>query len=122
MKKEFKITKSEREIFRSYVELIRPFLKGLRPREADVFAEILYRYYKKQGVVNERDRMALVLNSDGREQIATHLNMSQPILRNAISSLRKKSILQEGNIIPKVYLLDLNDKKLDLSFIFVVKE
>ena len=122
MKKEFKITKGEREIFRSYVELIRPFLKGLRPREADVFAEILYRYYAKRDVTNQRDRMALVLNSDSREEIAEHLGMSQAIFRNAISSLRKKNILREGNVIPEVYLLDLSDKKLDLSFIFVVKE
>jgi len=120
MKKEFKINKSEREVFRMYVELIRPFLKGLRPREADVFAEVLYRYYKKRDVANQRDRVALVLNSDSREQIADQLDMSQAILRNAISSLRKKGILKEGNMIPEVYQLDLNKGKLDLSFIFTV--
>lgn len=121
MKKEFKINKGEREIFRWYVELIRPFLKGLRPREADVFAEILYRYYTKRGVTNQRDRMALVLNSDSRDEMVEYLGMSQPILRNAISSLRKKNILKEGNIIPDVYLVDLENGKLDLSFIFTVK-
>jgi hypothetical protein len=122
MKKEFKLQKGEREVFRSYVELIRPFLKGLRSREADVFSEILYRYYKKTGVTNPRDRMALVLSSDSREEIAEQLNMNQAILRNAISALRKKSILKEGNIISDVYLLDLKDKELNLSFIFTVKE
>tara|TARA_R100001463_G_scaffold42850_1_gene89573 strand:+ start:1093 stop:1458 length:366 start_codon:yes stop_codon:yes gene_type:complete len=120
MRKEFRINKGEREIFRAYVELIRPFLKGLRPREADVFAEILYRYYQKRDISNVRDRIALVLNSNSREEIAEQLNMSQAILRNAISSLRKKEILKEGNMIPKVYQLDLSDQELDLSFIFKV--
>lgn len=121
MKKEFKINKEEREIFRSYVELIRPFLKGLRPREADVFAEILYKHYTKRNISNQRDRMAIVLNSDSREEIAEYLGMSQAILRNAVSSLRKKGILKEGNIIPDVYLVDLSAKELELTFLFKVR-
>lgn len=125
MKKQFKgkqLNGSEREIFRSYVELIRPFLKGLRTRECDVFAEILYRYYLKRDVANLRDRMALVLNSDSRDEMVDHLEMSHPIFRNAISSLRKKDILREGNVIPDVYLLDLNSGELDLSFILKVEK
>ena len=122
MKKEFKINTGEREVFRKYVELIRPFLKGLRPREADVFAEILYRHYLKRDIANQRDRMALVFNSESREEIAEYLELSQPVLRNAVSSLRKKNILREGNIIPDVYLLDISEGILDLSFIFTVKK
>ena len=120
MKKEFKINKGEREIVRSYVELIRPFLSGLRPREADVFAEILYRYYLKRDITNQRDRMALVLNSNSRDEMVEQLEMTHPIFRNAMTSLRKKNILKEGNVIPEVYLVDLSKGKLDLTFNFKV--
>ena len=125
MKKEFKgkhLNGTEREIFRSYVELIKPFLNGLRARECDVFAEILYRYYLKRDIPNLRDRMALVLNSDSRDEMVDQLGMSHPILRNAISSLRKKHILKEGNVIPEVYLLDLSKGQLDLSFVLKVEK
>lgn len=122
MKKEFKINRGEREVFRSYVELIRPFLKGLRPREADVFAEILYRYYLKRNIANQRDRMALVLNSDSRDEMVEQLQMTHPIFRNAISSLRKKGILKEGNVIPEVYIVDLSSGELDLTFKFKVTD
>ena len=124
MKKEFTLNhyKTEREIFRAYVELISPFLRGLRNRESDVFAELLYRYYLKKDVRNPRDRFALVLNSDSREDMAEVLGMSQAVLRNAISSLRKKGILKGDNSIADVYLLDLSKKKLNLSFLFTVSE
>jgi hypothetical protein len=120
MKKEFPLSIEEDKAFRYYVELISPFLKKLRPKELDVFSEILYQYYLKKGVANKRDRLALVLNSDGRELIAERLNISQAILRNAVSAIRKKGFLKEDNTISDVYLLDLNDKKLELSFIFTI--
>jgi DNA-binding MarR family transcriptional regulator len=124
MKKEFEMPKSyfkdERAIFRGYVELIKPFLKGLRPREMDVFAEILYQYYLRLDTKSKKDRFKLALSSDSRAEMAKTLGMSQAILRNAISSLRKKGILKKDNTIHDVYLLDLSDKNLNLSFIFVL--
>jgi len=123
MKKEFTIhRKSERSVFRSYVELLKPFLKGLRSRECDVFAELLYQYYLKASIKNDRDRFSLVLNENGREVIAQELEISQAVLRNALTSLRKKNLLKDNNTIPSVYLLDLKDNNLKLSFIFAVKE
>lgn len=123
MKKEFTIYRdSDRAIFRAYIELLKPFLKGLRSRECDVFAELLYQYYLKSNVTNQRDRFSLVLNENGREVIAKELNISQAVLRNALTSLRKKNLLKDNNTIPNVYLLDLKDKNLNLSFIFAVKE
>lgn len=121
MKKEFTIRRnSEREVFRAYVEMLKPFLKGLRSRECDVFAEILYQYSLRKSIQSKRDRFALVLNSDGREDIADSLNMSQATLRNAVSSLRKKGLLKDDNTIADVYLLNLKENSVDLSFVFKV--
>ena len=38
------LRKGKRTFFRAYVELIRPFLKKIRTREADVLAELSYNY------------------------------------------------------------------------------
>lgn len=123
MKKEFTIRrKSEREVFRAYVEMLKPFLKGLRSRECDVFAEILYQYSLRKNIQSKRDRFALVLNGDGREIIADTLNMSQATLRNAVSSLRKKGLLKDDNTIADVYLLSLQENSVGLSFVFKVGE
>ena len=122
MKKKFNIRRdSEREVFRAYVEMIKPFLRGLRTRECDVFSEILYQYSLKDGVTDPKDKFALILGGSGRDNIAKELDMSQAILRNAISSLRKKGILKDDNTISNVYILGLNDNELELSFIFTVK-
>ncbi len=121
MKKEFPLSIEEDKAFRAYVELISPFLKKLRPKELDVFSELLYQYYLKKGVSNKRDRWSLVLSSDGREVIAERLKISQAILRNAISAIRKKGLLKDDNTISDVYLLDLKDGKLEISFIFAIK-
>lgn len=122
MRKDFKLKPTDaRQIFRTYVELIKPFLKKLRSRECDVFAEILYQYSLKNKTLAPKDKMTLVLNSEGRELIANQLNISQPILRNAINGLRKRKILQEHDLIPDIYLLDLKEKVVTLTFILPIK-
>jgi hypothetical protein len=122
MEKSFTLTQDRRKFFRSYVEVLRPFLKKIRTREADVFAELLYYNYIKRSVKDEIDRAKLVLSADIRRDIESHLGISTAIFRNALSGLRQKGLLNENNTIKNVYLVMGDDEKLELKFTFVIKK
>ncbi len=121
MKKEFILKRGDREIFRTYMHLVKPFLRGLQPREVEVFSEILYQAYLKKEITNMTDRISLILSTKGRAEMAKNLNMTQAILRNAIGSIRKKELLGKDDEIKDLYLLDLDEGKIELSFVFLRK-
>ena len=120
MEKKFTIKRNEREFFRAYVELIKPFLKGTRTREADVFAELLYWNYKKQGIKDKEDRFMLILSKANRRAMEAALDMKKESFRNALTALRSRKLLDQDNCIPDAYLVSPKNKKFQLIFNFVV--
>lgn len=121
MEKAYKIRRGTRPFFRSYIELLRPFLKGITNREADIFAELLYYNYLKSDVPNKQDRFALILNTEIRKEIEQELGISSAILRNALTSLRKKGLLKENNTISDAYLVPKKEKSITLKFTFILE-
>jgi len=117
MKKEFGLTLTEREFFRAYVEMLKPFLKRIRDREADVFAELIFWNYKKRDIKNKNDRFKLIMDADCRRQIEEKLGVSTAIFRNALTGLRGRGLLLDDNTINDVYLVT-PEKKVTLSFVF----
>tara|TARA_R110000744_G_scaffold87840_3_gene171418 strand:- start:464 stop:838 length:375 start_codon:yes stop_codon:yes gene_type:complete len=117
MTKEFNLTLKEREFFRAYIEMLKPFLKKIRDREADVFAELIYWNYKKRDIKNKNDRFKLIMDADCRKQIEEKIGISTAIFRNALSGLRQRGLLLDDNTINDVYLVT-PEKKVTLSFIF----
>lgn len=112
----------ERKLFRGYVDLIRPFLKGISTRQADVFAELIYWNYKKQSIQNKKDRFKLIMDSDTREAIEEYLGISTAVFRNALTGLRTKKLLDKDNMIPDVYLTPLTKDTLSITFNFQIKK
>tara|TARA_R110000796_G_scaffold2953_1_gene11310 strand:- start:11336 stop:11710 length:375 start_codon:yes stop_codon:yes gene_type:complete len=117
MTKEFNLALKEREFFRAYIEMLKPFLKKIRDREADVFAELIYWNYKKRDIKNKNDRFKLIMDADCRKQIEEKIGISTAIFRNALSGLRQRGLLLDDNTINDVYLVT-PEKKVTLSFIF----
>jgi len=121
MEKQYTIKKEARDFFRAYVEILKPFLKNIRDREADIFAEILYQNYQKREV-GKIDRFKLILSSEGRRTIEEKLNINSPVMRNALSSLKKKNLIREDNTIHDAYLVyPEKDKKNSITFSFIVE-
>lgn len=121
MEKEYTIKKEAREFFRAYVEILKPFLKNIRDREADVFAEILYQNYQKQEV-NKSDRFKLILSNEGRRLMEAKLNINSPVMRNALSRLKKKKLILEDNTIHDAYLVyPEKNKKNSITFSFIIE-
>ena len=122
-RKEFNIpTNDNRQAVNLHVKLIRPFLKGLQPREADIYAEIVYQYALKLVTVpDKKDCLALVLSTEGRKVIVEQLQITQQLLRNVLAKLKKTGILKDG-IISDTYLLKLNEEAVQICFNFVIKD
>ena len=121
MEKQFTIKKDERAFFRAYIELIRPFLKKIRSREADVFAELLYQHYLRKDIKNKYDRFRLVLGNDSRRVMEKQLDISEAVFRNALSGLRQRELLSDDNTIPDVYIVTPDDKNFKLIFNFIIE-
>lgn len=122
-RKEFNIpTTSNRQAVNMHVKLIRPFLKGLQPREADIYAEIVYQYALKLATVpDKKDCLSLVLSTAGRKVIVDQLQITQQLLRNVLAKLKRTGILKEG-IISDTYLLKLDSDAVQICFNFVISE
>lgn len=122
-KKEFNVpTKTNRQAVNMHVKLIRPFLKGLQPREADIYAEIVYQYaLKSRTVTDKKDCLALVLSTAGRKVIVHELQITQQLLRNVLAKLKRIGILKDGYI-SDTYLLKLNTDAVQICFNFTIKK
>lgn len=121
MEKRYPIKKNEREFFRAYVEILKPFLKHIRDREADVFAELLYQNYKRREIRNKNDRFKLILEKDSRRNMEEYLGVSHAIFRNCLSGLRSKELLLDDNTIVDEYLIIPEQNSLRLIFDFIIK-
>lgn len=100
-----------------YLTLIKPFLKGIREKELEVLKELLYLNYLKKDIPDIEDRFKLILSSSYRKQIEKKLNMSPASLRNCLTSLRTKRLLQKNNTLHQSLLLTLNQENFKLIFI-----
>ena len=119
------LKRDERRFFRAFVELIRPFLRKVRTREADVLAELLYHNYRKQeSVRNKQDRFKLILDHDNRREMEDYLGISEAVFRNALSGLRQRGILLDDNTISDAYLitkLPEEEEMFTLKFNFLIE-
>lgn len=113
------LKKTRREFFRAYVEILKPFLKKLRSKDADVFAELLYQNSIKSDIKNKKDRFKLIFDADNRKEMEEHLKMSSQTFRNSLTNLRYRNLLEKDNTIPDLYLIVPDREKFALKFNFV---
>jgi len=121
MNKTYTIKKDIRTFYRAYIELMRPFLKGMRKREADVFSELLYQNYVKQDIKNSEDRFKVIFNSDNRKMMETNLNVSTDVFAVTLSSLKKKGLVEYNNTIKELFLIVPIDNQFSVSFNFEIQ-
>ena len=118
MEKEYPIKKKKKEFFRAYIEMIRPFLKGISNREADIFSEIIYQSFKRVEIKDKKDRFKLILSNEGRTEIEERLNISRATLRNGVCSLKAKGLIRQDNTIHDAYLIEPTGEKASIKFTF----
>lgn len=107
--------------FRQFIGLLSNFppLRGLRPRELDVLAEICKQYYKHKDSVDEQFLQLVIFSTENRKVICKNVGISEDVLNNNLSILRKKKILTKDNSLLKVLRVNPSEKY-DLLFKFTL--
>ena len=109
MEKLIPIISTDRLIFKSYVKFISLLtLAKIRPKAADVFAELLYLNYIKSDIVNKADRFKVIFDYDTKNEIKNTLGISDASLQNHLTYLRHKKLI-EDNSISDYYLIYPNE-------------
>lgn len=114
--------RKERGLIRAYVEIIKPFLKNITNRQADVLSELLYWNLIKSSIPDKKDRFKVIMGSEVREAIEAELNISTAVYRNALTGLRAKKILDKDNTVKDSLLVTLTEGRLSITFNFRVDE
>jgi len=122
MERKLRFQFNSRHFYRAYVEVLKPFLKDITSREADVFSELLYYNWVKRDIPNIKDRFKIILDGDIRKEITSYLKISDAIFRNCLSKLRKRELLKEDGTIADVYLVIPTKGKFTITFEFNVND
>jgi len=118
-----RIRTSKKEIFRYWLEFLKPYHK-LRQKEIDALSLMLYyRYELTRQVPDENLVNKLLFATDTRTQIRDDLDgMSQKVFNNLLTSLRKKGVIMKGNIINPVLIPNMSEDGFKLVFNFEIDE
>ena len=94
------------------LKLIPPF-NNLRPRERQVYAELLY-YHDKYKELKDEDRNRLIFDYATREDIAEKYGISKDVVYNVMKELKQKGVITGKEICAKYILPEVKS----ISFIF----
>lgn len=106
-----------KDLFKQWLEITKIF-HNLRDQEINILALFLYNHYKlKKEITNEKILWKLVFDYDVKIEIEEELNIKGQSLRNVLTALRKKGIIQDGRI-SKMYIPEIEDKSDNFKIVF----
>jgi len=115
----FNITTNPEKYFHQLIEILRVFspFNGLRKRQREVFAEILYYNHKFSGK-DEEVTNRLVFDFKTREEISDKLKISKANLYNIYKELRQVGLLvkDKDEINPKFKYSYMQHSQIEFKF------
>jgi DNA-binding MarR family transcriptional regulator len=108
--------------FRRILEILGAInpVASLTPSEKDLLAKIMEKRSNLSGIT-ESQKAILILGKDGKEIIAKELGYKKQVLENALTSLRKKKVINDSNndeINTIIKSLRFNDNEATITFTF----
>lgn len=116
-----RIHTSKKQIFRFWLEFLKPYHK-LRQKEIEALGLMLYyRYELSREVLNPDLVDKLLFSTDTRKQIRADLgDMDAKVFNNLLTALRKKGVLQKNNIINPGLIPNMSEDGFKLVFNFEI--
>lgn len=116
-----RIHTSKKQIFRFWLEFLKPYHK-LRQKEIEALGLMLYyRYELSREVLNIDLVDKLLFSTDTRKQIRADLgDMDPKVFNNLLTALRKKGVLDKKNIINPGLIPDMSEDGFKLVFNFEI--
>lgn len=118
----YNIKLPEEKLLSSYIDLLKPFLKGISKQEADVLSCLMYESYKRRYIPSIEERFTLILESSNRRKIEEKLDITSASFRNLLTSLKKKNLLDDKNIPKQYFLFEPDSDGITLTFNLIVDE
>lgn len=102
------ITIDKKDFFKLWLTLIQPYLK-LRNKEIEVLSKFLeYRYDISKRVSGDEEINYILFSTKIKKDIQADLDISDHVLNNIVSALRKKKYI-EGTSINKKLIPNIDD-------------
>jgi len=116
-----RIHTSKKQIFRYWLEFLKPYHK-LRAKEIEALGLMLYyRYELSREVLKPYLVDKLLFSTDTRKQIRADLgNMDPKVFNNLLTALRKKGVLSKDNEINKGLIPNMSEDGFKLVFNFEI--
>ena len=117
------ILTNKKEIFRYWLEFLKPYHK-LRSKEIEALSIMLYYRYELSREVNASDLVdRLLFSTETRNKIREELgDMNQKVFNNLLSSLRRQKVLSKENKINPVLIPNMTEDGFKLIFDFEIKK
>lgn len=116
-----RIHTSKKQIFRFWLEFLKPYHK-LRQKEIEALALMLYYRYELSREVYNPDLVdKLLFSTDTRKQMRADLgNMDPKVFNNLLTNLRKKKVLTKENVINPGLIPNMSEDGFKLVFNFEI--
>lgn len=117
------ILTNKKEIFRYWLEFLKPYHK-LRSKEIEALSIMLYYRYELSREVNASEFVdRLLFSTETRNKIREELgDMNQKVFNNLLSSLRRQKVLSKENKINPVLIPNMTEDGFKLIFDFEIKK
>lgn len=100
-----------------WLELTKTFHK-MPPREINITALLLYHYFRLRKVItNDKILWNQVFDYDTKMIIQEELDISNQAIQNALTSLRKKGVIQNNRIV-ETYIPNIEDNSNNFEVTF----
>lgn len=98
-----------------------PPIRGLRPKEVDMLAEIMCQNYENRGIENYDKRQMFIFSTANRQVMMKNLGVTQGSFNNYLKQLKKKKLVSKDNkLLP--FLNIIPEKEYSLDFKFSINE
>lgn len=92
---------SKKRAIEEFLMITKP-MHRLTTQEIKVLTLILYIYYnEEENFKREEDRWKHIFDYETKNNIKDELNISNPVFQNILTSLRKKGVLENNQVLPK---------------------
>lgn len=98
-----------------------PPIRGLRPKEIEMLAEIMHQNYENRNIKDYNKRQIFIFSTENRHVMMENLGVTAGSFNNYLKLLKKKGVITKDNkLLP--FLNIIPEKEYSLDFKFSINE
>lgn len=93
-----------------------PPIRGLRDRELDVLAEIMYQNYENRNIKDFNKRQILIFSTETRLLMQENLGMKEGSFNDYLSKLRRKGVIKDNKLLGFLNIIPEGNYSFNINF------